>query len=167
MALKVVKCLIADLKLDKNNLREHDEENVTMIKMSIVTFGQYKPLIVDKDTMVVKIGNGRLQAMQELKWTACDCILMDFKDKQGMDVIDNRLNEMSEWHDKEVNEWLLNEKGIDWWGIDSDLSKDLMKIKNKEEKKAKKPESTSATVKVKFCPCCSKPLKKKNLMVMT
>lgn len=161
--MKLEKIQIDRLKEDPNNLREHSVENIEMIKNSIKEYGQYKPLIVDKSTMIVKAGNGRLRAMKELGYTECNCILMDASD--SLAVIDNRLNELSEWNDDELNKWLKNEKGLDWFGIDIDLSNELLKLKDDTEKKEKK--QTNNQPKIKLCPCCGKPLKKKNKMIIT
>lgn len=165
--MKLVKKLICDLKQDPENLRHHGTENIEMIKSSLLEFEQYKPLIVDKKTGIVKIGNGRLQAMRELGWKECWCVEVDFKKHPGLEVIDNRLNELSQWEDPEIDDWLLNDKGVDWWGVDLQKSLDLLKAEKKrvssQKKKADSLEQTSESPKPKetpLCPCCGKPLKK-------
>jgi len=40
-----------------------------LIIRSLTIFGQFKPIIVDKNTMEVKIGNGRLMAMRKMGWS--------------------------------------------------------------------------------------------------
>lgn len=161
--MELQKVSIELLKEDPNNLREHSVENIEMIKNSIKEYGQYKPLIVDKSSMIVKAGNGRLRAMKELGYKECYCILMDASD--SLAVIDNRLNELSEWNDDELNKWLKNEKGLDWFGIDIDLSNELLKIRDNTEKKEKI--QTNNQTNVKLCPCCGKPLKKKDKIIIT
>ena len=153
-----------------NNLRGHGESEIDLIVRSLTIFGQYKPLIVDKDTMTVKIGNGRLMAMRKMGWTECDVILLDWKEQQGMEVIDNRLNEMSAWVDKSADKWFA-EKGADWWGFDEDMSSKVEKIIEREEKKksaqpAEKKKPAKKEEEIHLCPCCGKPLKKKDRMVL-
>ena len=150
---------IDKLKEDPNNVRDHNLENIRMIKNSIKEYGQYKPLIVEKDTYIVKVGNGRLRAMKELGMKKCYCIVTDVK--EGLSVIDNRLNELSDWLDKDVNKWLLNEKGVDWWGVDINLGKEL--IKSATPKKERKKRETKPLL----CPCCGKPLIKKEKLIIS
>ena len=91
MEIKNIK--LSSLKLDLQNLRGHSEEEIQLISRSLTIFGQYKPLIVDKNTMTVKIGNGRLMAMRKLGWSSADCVLLDWSNKKGMEIIDNRLSD--------------------------------------------------------------------------
>lgn len=158
--MKIIKKKVSALKLDPGNLRMHGAENVEMLKKSLSEFGQYKPLIVDKATSVVKIGNGRLKAMQELGWEECQVIETDFDRHAGMEVIDNRLNELSAWNDPELDSWLLNEKGIDWWGVNLQKSYDLLEKEKKKVAKKAKEISLKEKTPPPLCPHCGKPLKK-------
>lgn len=163
--MEIVKMKISDLKEDPLNLRSHGMENLEMIKRSLQTSNQYRPLIVDKFTNVVKIGNGRLKAMRALGWEEADCILMDFSQHEGMDVIDNRLNELSAWADDDLNDWLLNTKGLNWWGIDTNKAIDLSNLERKLERKKNQP-AAKASKEPPVCPCCGKPLKKKKVNLL-
>jgi hypothetical protein len=42
---------LIELKLDLTNLRGHGESEIDLIIRSLTIFGQFKPLIVDKNTM--------------------------------------------------------------------------------------------------------------------
>ena len=168
--IEITRVKVSDLKLDLNNLRGHGESEIDLIVRSLTIFGQFKPLIVDKATMTVKIGNGRLMAMRKMGWTECDAVLLDWDNQKGMEVIDNRLNEMSAWVDKSADKWFA-EKGADWWGFDEDMSGKVEKIIEKNEKKSQKEQKLEAEKeqkeqKVPLCPCCGKPLKKKKRMVL-
>ena len=161
--MEMEKIGIDRLREDPLNLRHHGNENIEMIKSSLKESGQYKPLIVDRDTMTVRIGNGRLRAMRELGWLECWCVLLDFSSHEGMEVLDNRLNELSEWKDDSLDDWLLNDKGIDWWGVDSMKSVELFESKRKADRPApEKKDSPKASGKKAspVCPCCGKPLRK-------
>lgn len=129
-----------------------------MIKNSIKSYGQYKPLIVDKNTMVVVVGNGRLQALKELGYETCKCILIESNEQ--IPIIDNRLNELSEWNDKELQSWLIDTKGLQWWGIDTLLNEQLLKKQKRKNKKKQKKEVQKETFN-KICPCCGGVLKKR------
>lgn len=162
--MEIVDFNVDELISDPGNLRQHGAENLNMIKKSLQEFGQYKPLVVDKDSLVVLIGNGRLAAMKELKWKTCKCVFIDKKQYKGIDVLDNRLNELSAWKDDEIDSWLMNEKGVDWWGVDIEKSLSLLNKAKREAKKLGKEEEKTPQPKKKstsqLCPCCGKPLKK-------
>ena len=161
---EIKKIKISDLVLDKNNLRQHTDSEINLIMKSLKAFGQYKPLIVDKNDMTVKIGNGRLMAMKKLGWQNCDCILYDWNEKSGAEVIDNRLNELSSWIDSNVNSW-FKEKGKDWWGVDQLIEKKVEKLLKKEEKKQQKQQKEKEE-KVFKCPCCGQTLLKKDQLIL-
>ena len=163
-SIDVVKVRLSDLNLDLENLRGHKESEIQLLVRSLTIFGQYKPLVVDKSTMTVKIGNGRLMAMRKMGWTECDCILTDWSDKAGMEVMDNRLNELSSWVDSGLGKW-FKEKGTDWWGVDDDIAGKLDRLVEREGKKAEKPEAKQESAEeddVPKCPHCGKPLKKRS-----
>ena len=155
--MKAVKVKLEDLKLDAENVRAHGNENIEMIRRSLEESSQYRPLIVDERSMVVKVGNGRLTAMRQLGWKECWCILMDFSQHEGLEVVDNRLNELSRWADESIDDWLLNDKGLEWWGVDSKKSAALARKKKASERVLDdRPEDQSIPV----CPCCGRPLHK-------
>ena len=170
--IEITKVKTSDLKLDLDNLRGHNEPEIDLLVRSLTIFGQFKPLIVDKATMTVKIGNGRLMAMRKMGWTECDCILLDWAGQKGMEVIDNRLNELSAWVDKSVDKWFA-EKGSDWWGFDDEMAPKVERIAEKAAKKNEKTKEPEAEAQPPapplakhLCPCCGKPLVKKERMVL-
>lgn len=109
--------------------------------------------------MTVKIGNGRVMAMRELGWNECDALLIDFSDKKGIEIIDNRLNELSSWQDKEIKKW-WKEKGNTWWGVDKEIESKINKILTATESKEK---SNKTEI---LCPKCGKPLQKKKRIIL-
>ena len=164
-SINIQKVKVADLKLDLTNLRGHNEDEINLLVRSLTIFGQYRPLLVDKNTMQVKVGNGRLMAMRKMGWTECEAILWDWNDKQGLEVIDNRLNELSSWQDKQLNKW-FKEKGKDWWGLDAEASEKVEKIIAQAEKPKKEASNPKEKSNVPVCPCCGEPLVKKKRMVL-
>ena len=160
--MDIVKVDIDRLREDPLNLRHHGNENVEMIKRSLQESGQYRPLVVDRNTMAVMIGNGRLRAMRELGWRECWCVFYDSSQHRGMEVLDNRLNELSEWKDTEaLDDWLANDKGIDWWGVDSVKSVELFEKSRKRSSPQRTSASTPGKSRERLCPCCGRPLRKK------
>jgi ParB-like chromosome segregation protein Spo0J len=54
------------LVLDSANARKHSERNIEEISRSLREFGQHAPLVVQKSTNRILIGNGRYDAMRKL-----------------------------------------------------------------------------------------------------
>lgn len=162
--MKAVKLQIRDLRLDPENVRRHGNENIEMIRRSLQENQQYRPLIVDEKSKIVKIGNGRLTAMRQLGWTECWCVLVDFSKHEGMEVVDNRLNELSIWEDESLDDWLLNDKGLEWWGVDARKSAVLARKSKQENKQDEEPSKKVEEVPV--CPCCGKPLHKSKAVLL-
>jgi hypothetical protein len=97
--MDVIKLALADLTLDPENARLHNEVNLEAIKESLKKFGQVEPLIVRAGTSVVVGGNGRLQAMRELGWKSASCHVVDLTDDQAraLALALNRTAELADW----------------------------------------------------------------------
>ena len=133
--LDVKKCLLSSLKFDDKNARKHDKKNLKSIKDSLDKFGQVEPLVVQKSTMKVIGGNGRLEAMKDLGWKDCDIALIDIdNDKaKALGLALNRSAELAEWNDDNLKE-LLSELDAEGWDLESlgwdseDLSEMSLKV---------------------------------------
>lgn len=68
---------IDELNHDPRNARVHPERNVDAIKTSLSEHGQDQFLVVQRDGMIVRKGNGRLQAARELGWTHVAALVVD------------------------------------------------------------------------------------------
>lgn len=155
--------LVSELSEWKNNSRIHTQRNLLTIKNSLETFGQIKPLIVQKSSMSIIAGNGTFQAMKALGWEKADCYIIDIDDKkaEAYCIVDNRATDQSEWDQKtlmqvlqdlnEYDEDLLNCTGFDATEMEKmlqfleddpfgDSKKEEKKEKKKEEKEEKKNE---------------------------
>lgn len=60
---------IASLNLDPSNARVHGDKNLAAIRSSLAQFGQRKPVVVQRAGMIVRAGNGTVQAAKALGWT--------------------------------------------------------------------------------------------------
>lgn len=80
---------IADLGHYPGNAREHDGD---VLQESLATHGQYAPLLVQRSTGYVLIGNGRLDAALALGWTHVLACHIDCDDEQALriNLMDNR-----------------------------------------------------------------------------
>lgn len=93
---------IADLKLDPQNARQHDERGIASIKASLERFGQLKPIVVQEDGMIVRAGNATVLAARELGWTeiAANVKSMTDGEAQAYAIADNRTAELATWDDQ-------------------------------------------------------------------
>tara|TARA_R100001594_G_scaffold150671_1_gene213371 strand:+ start:605 stop:1234 length:630 start_codon:yes stop_codon:yes gene_type:complete len=111
--MKTRQALIKDLKLDPENVRIHDERNIHAIKASLEKFGQQKPIVVDKDNMVIA-GNGTLVAAKKLGWKKIAVVETEL---QGVDLVaygiaDNRTGELAVWDEAKLLE-IMNMLQVD------------------------------------------------------
>jgi ParB-like chromosome segregation protein Spo0J len=90
---------LAQLAYDPRNARKHDRRNIDAIKHSLQRFGQRIPIIVQREGMVVRAGNGRLAAAKELGWTHMAALVLEEADAEAaaFAIADNRTAELAEW----------------------------------------------------------------------
>jgi ParB-like chromosome segregation protein Spo0J len=109
---------IDDLTLDPKNARKHDDQNIKAIAGSLATFGQRKPIVVWRNTVVA--GNGTLVAARSLGWKEIQVALIpdDWQaDKvQAFALADNRTAELAVW-DEQVLAAQLIELGEGGWEV--------------------------------------------------
>lgn len=89
----------SNLVLDPANARKHNKRNVEAIAASLSKFGQRKPIVVQKDGMVVRAGNGTLDAAKSLGWTHIAAVVLDDDNTTAtaFAIADNRTAELAEW----------------------------------------------------------------------
>lgn len=90
---------IEDLTPDPQNARLHDRRNVDAVKESLRRFGFRQLIVVQREGMVVRAGNCRLAASQELGWTHVPALVVDENDVEAAlyAVADNRTAELADW----------------------------------------------------------------------
>ena len=103
---------ISALVPDPSNARKHNKRNVDEVAASLAEFGQHAPLVVQRSTNRVLVGNGRLEAMKALGWTEA---LVMYVDDDNITAVrralaDNRTAELAEWDD-DVLAQVLREVG--------------------------------------------------------
>lgn len=96
--MQVERIEISKLTLDPSNARKHSERNIEAIVASLNRFGQQKPIVIDKSS-VVRAGNGTLAAAKSLGWTHINCVQteLDGMDATAYAIADNRTAELAEW----------------------------------------------------------------------
>ena len=113
-ALRHLAVPIKELQPDTNNARAHDEANVAAIAESLRTFGQDQPVVVQREGMIVRKGNGRLLAAYRLGWTHIAALVIDeaAAKAKARAIADNRTAELATW-DERVLAKLLEELKAD------------------------------------------------------
>jgi len=108
---------ISDLILDPNNARKHDAKNLESITESLRQFGQRKPIVVWRNTVVA--GNGTLVAAKNLGWLEIQIArIPDAWDEikvKAYAIADNRTSELATWDQEVLDSQLLEieESGFD------------------------------------------------------
>lgn len=114
------------LSHDPSNVRKHNDPNIKAIKASLKRFGQQKPIVVDGN-LVVRAGNGTMQAAQELGWETIRVVQSDLSPSEltAFAIADNRTSDLAEWDQAELAKQLaaLDEEGFayDELGFSSSL----------------------------------------------
>jgi ParB-like chromosome segregation protein Spo0J len=86
---------------DSANARKHSERNIEEIMRSLREFGQHAPLVVQKSTNLILVGNGRYEAMRRLGWSEAQAQFVDDDNITAVRraLADNRTAELAEWDD--------------------------------------------------------------------
>jgi hypothetical protein len=110
--MEVERVRIEELKPDPLNNRVHTQRNLDAIKGSLERFGQQKPIVVDKDNLVVA-GNGTMLAAKELGWEELDVqrTALGREEAIAYALADNRAAELAEWDSEGLRKQL--EEGMD------------------------------------------------------
>ncbi len=90
---------ITGLTPDPNNARVHTDRNLDAIAASLRAYGQRKPIVVQKDGMIVRAGNGTLDAARRLGWDKIAAVVIDEEDvlAAAYGLADNRTAELASW----------------------------------------------------------------------
>lgn len=89
---------IGSVKLDPANARLHPERNLSAIQASLTRFGQQKPIVVDKNGVVLA-GNGTLEAAVAMGWTHVAAVRTKLAglEARAYAIADNKTGELAEW----------------------------------------------------------------------
>jgi 16S rRNA G966 N2-methylase RsmD len=116
--MKIERMALADLTLDPNNARTHDQKNLTAIEGSLTEFGQRKPIVIDQKNVIVA-GNGTVTAAKALGWTDIEVVRVpadwDAERIKAFALADNRTAELASWQPEVLAEQLLE---LDAMGFD-------------------------------------------------
>lgn len=102
LALRPLAVPIDTLVPDPENARLHPDDNLDAIQRSLEKFGQDQPLVVQRQGMIVRKGNGRLKAAQMLGWDYIAVVIVDEDniDAAARAIADNRSAELAKWDER-------------------------------------------------------------------
>lgn len=97
--MRIRRVAIEKLTPDPKNARAHEERGLEAIRRSLRRFGQQKPIVVDRDGVVVA-GNGTLEAARAEGWSDILAVETDLEgdEARAFAVADNRTTDLSTWN---------------------------------------------------------------------
>lgn len=122
--MKVTVKKLADLHVMEKNIRRHTDKQLKEYVRSITMFGQFKPIVVDENGLILA-GNGLYYALQNMGAETCDCYVMTGlteNQKKKLMLADNRVYELG-FTDTGIFDEIIRELGgdVDVPGWDADL----------------------------------------------
>lgn len=121
-----------DLTLDPKNARTHEDPDLAELAEELKISGQDQAILVQKDGMIVRKGNGRVMAARKLGWTHIAAVVVDISEKDGVRraLVDNRIAERSRWNNENLLDALdfLEGQGVvlDTVGFDDEFMASLL-----------------------------------------
>ena len=106
--------------------------NVDLIAASLSQHGQYRPIVVQKSTGHILVGNHTWLAAQQLDWDDINLVYADVDDDEALRilVIDNRTSDLAVYDDpillEVLTELSANDKALVGTGYDGDDLKELL-----------------------------------------
>lgn len=84
--------------------------NIQLLKESLQTNGQYKPIVVQKNTNVILAGNHIWRAAKELEWPTIDVVFVDVDEAAAKKIVlaDNRISELGSYDEELLLDLLQN-----------------------------------------------------------
>jgi site-specific DNA-methyltransferase (adenine-specific) len=106
--------------MDSKNARSHNERNLNAVQDSLKEFGQLIPIVVQKQGMIIRAGNGRVMAAKRLGWTHIAAVVADQKDVEAVKfaLADNRTAELASWDYEVLADIMAGVEVPDFIGFD-------------------------------------------------
>lgn len=136
--MNVERIAISELVEDPANARTHGQKNLDAIRGSLKKFKQQKPIVVDKNNVVVA-GNGTLAVARALGWEHIWAVRTELAGAEAtaFAIVDNRTAELAAW-DNEVLGKTLSALDDDGWNL-PDLGFDAADLAKLFEEPKPKP----------------------------
>jgi len=123
--MRAVKVKLDELHQYANNPRRG---NVKLIAESLKEYGQYKPIVVNKATNEILVGNHTYLAAKELGWTEIEAtfIEVDAETAAKIVLIDNRATDLSEYDSNALLELLERINNLEHTGYGDEEFDDVL-----------------------------------------
>lgn len=108
-ALQHLAVPLDELTPDPKNARIHSARNLNAIEASLLKFKFREPIVVQKQGMIIRAGNGRYEVARRLGWTHVPAVVVDEADADAVAfaIADNRTAELGEWDFSSLTEQLV------------------------------------------------------------
>jgi hypothetical protein len=110
--------------------------STALIRESLETHGQYRPLVVNRRTSEVLAGNHTWQAARDLGWAEIAVTYVDVDDQTAARIVlvDNRSSDLATYDDRELADLLASLDDFDGTGyVDDDLAALLESLRDPDE----------------------------------
>jgi hypothetical protein len=133
--LRTLALPIADLTPDPTNVRTHSERNVEAIANSLKRFGQRKPIVVQRQGMIVRAGNGTVDAAKQIGWDTIAAVVIDEDavEATAFAIADNRSAELAGWDHEALVQLLQELPDAESVGFTSQELDDLLTLVNGQD----------------------------------
>lgn len=94
--MKIEKIKISDLTPVEDNIRRHSAKQITEFIRSLEMFGQFRPVVIDENNVVLA-GNGMVMALSQMGIKEAECVRytdLSEGDKKKLMVADNQIFEL-------------------------------------------------------------------------
>ena len=102
-ALEKLTVDINSININQANTRKHEPDGIELLEQSLNTYGQHKPIVVQKSNMICRAGNGLLTAAKNLGWEKIAAVIIDEDSTTAVarEIIDNKSAEVGSLWDEE------------------------------------------------------------------
>ena len=123
--MKTETLLTSTLQEFPDNPRKGD---IDKIAESLVANGQYKPIIVQKSTNYVLVGNHTLKAIKKLGWDSVDAVILDVNDDEAKRIVlvDNRTSDLSTYDFTLLDKMITSMPSLEGTGYDQNSMASLL-----------------------------------------
>ena len=104
VAIKSTELPITELSQYEKNSRTHSNDQIKALAEAIKRFGFTQPIICD-ESKVILAGHGRFMAAKQLGLEVVPCRIVESltdQEKKAYIIADNKIAEISEWHEEHL-----------------------------------------------------------------
>lgn len=126
--MKTEKIKITELVPMEGNIRRHSPKQIEEFARSIKMFGQFRPVVIDENNVVLA-GNGLVMALNHLGIETAECLRyndLSEKDKKKLMIADNKIFELGSSNAENLFDALSSIGDYDVPGFDEDVLKGLL-----------------------------------------